>query len=141
MNNVKETRIEAVAWWLECYLENAIGWVTSAEMQRDMKFTAEEIREARALVGAANVISCGKGYRATRLCTMAELGEAQAMHERNGAAADKNADDINKVRVARLEAMGSEIERREVRLREMMQAAARGDRVDVWAAISGKDAA
>ena len=130
MNTKRKVETKAdLAWWLECYLNDADGWVTRSELRDALGFSDREIRWARDEAGG-DVISCTKGFKATHNATNQEVRESLNMNRQLCDAAY----------------VTMKLREKELQKRAKVQAASdalqRGESdVDVWAAVNGKDAA
>ena len=114
------------------FLNDASGWTTRNELRSNLHYTDRDIRMARAAAGCGLVISCTKGYKATKNATDTEVREARTMYAGQRDAAQRSVGELDAVIFARHKA---EIES----LTAVVGALKARRPVDVYAAISALD--
>ena len=139
--NTKETLPETMGRQLTDKLLTATRWLTTGEFRHSMGFTRRDCKTARDAAGPFNITSTGKGYRATELCTDAELAEAQTMFESQEEAARLNAEGVLAVRLSRLEASIAVVDEHHARIKAASDAIQRGEVIDLWAVLNRRDRA
>ena len=84
------------------FLNDARGWTTRNELRTNLHYTDRDIRMARAAAGCGLVISCTKGYKATKNATIEEVREAYGMFSSQERAARQSKSELWDVMTERL---------------------------------------
>ena len=111
------------------FLNDSSGWTTRNELRSNLHYTDRDIRMARAAAGCGLVLSCTKGFKATKNATDTEVREARAMYASQRDAAQRSVGELDGVMFARHKA---EIES----LTAVVDALKARRPVDVYAALN-----